>query len=177
MEKTKIFIAYAREDEVYLNRLRKYLALLERNEEVTMWYDGLIDAGTQWNEEIKKHLHSADLIMLLVSANSLASDYFWNEEMQDALARHKRKEAIVVPVILRHCGWASTDLQKLQALPKDGKPVTAWSDDSAAYYSIFQGIEKNVKKIQKQKKQAASYAKPRRRVIERLLFLGLRFNF
>ncbi len=78
MQKTKIFIAYAREDEAFLHRLREYLAPLERKQAIETWYDGKIAAGEQWDEKIKTHLHAADLILLLVSAKSLASNYFYD---------------------------------------------------------------------------------------------------
>jgi len=85
MQKTKVFIAYAREDEAFLQHLREYLAPLERDDAIETWYDGKIAAGEQWDEKIKTHLHAVDLILLLVSAKSLASNYFYNEEMKDAL--------------------------------------------------------------------------------------------
>ena len=66
MQKTKVFIAYAREDEAFLHRLREYLAPLERNQAIEVWYDGKIEAGEQWDKKIKTHLHAADLILLLV---------------------------------------------------------------------------------------------------------------
>lgn len=159
MEKTKVFIAYAREDETFLHHLKKYLAPLELNQSIEVWYDGEIEPGEVWNSTIKKHLHQADIILLLVSATALASPYFWNEEVKDALARHERKEAIVVPVILSYCGWQMTDLQQLQALPKDAKPISAWEDESAAYNSVLKGIDKRVKTIQ-QRKQREKTKKP-----------------
>lgn len=160
MEKTKIFIAYAREDAKYLNNLLEFLKPLERSESIEMWYDGEILPGEAWDTAIKEHLHNADIIMLLVSSNSLASDYFYDNEMKSALARHEREEAIVVPIILRHCPWNVTELSKLQALPKDAKPITAWEDESAAYNNVFEGIHQNVQIIQKRKKQATFYAAP-----------------
>ncbi len=153
MEKTKVFIAYAREDETFLHHLKKYLAPLELNQSIEVWYDGEIEPGEVWNSTIKKHLHQADIILLLVSATALASPYFWNEEVKDALVRHERKEAIVVPVILSYCGWQMTDLQQLQALPKDAKPISAWEDESAAYNSVLKGIDKRVKTIQQRKQR------------------------
>ena len=70
MQKTKVFIAYSRTDEPFLTRLREYLAPLERNQAIEVWYDGKIEAGEQWDKKIKTHLHAADLILLLVSAKS-----------------------------------------------------------------------------------------------------------
>jgi hypothetical protein len=43
--------------------------------------------------------------------------------MTEALARHNRKEAVVVPIILRPCHWTGLPFGQLQAATKDGKPV------------------------------------------------------
>ncbi len=138
----KVFIAYAREDEKYLNRLRVYLSPLERNQTIKIWYDGEIVPGSVWEESIKTHIHSANIILLLVSADSLASDYFYNQEMSDALKRHEKGDAIVVPVILRDCNWELTQLRPLQALPKDAKPISLWNEPDAAYASVVRGLDK-----------------------------------
>jgi len=107
----------------------------------------------------------------------LASNYFYNEEMEDALARHERKEAIVVPVILKYCPWNITELSQLQALPKDAKPITAWSDESEAYNSIFEGIYQNVQTIESRKKaeqQAIKLAEQKRKQEETRKFRELK---
>ncbi len=149
----KIFIAYSRKDEQYLEELRKHFAPLERNQSVEIWYDGEILAGNDWEENIKRHLNNADIILLLVSANSLASDYFYSKEMNTALARHKQKEAIVVPIILSDCVWESTNLKNLQVLPKNGEPVSEWANPSKAYANIVRGLNKNVQNIQKKRQK------------------------
>lgn len=147
-EPIKIFIAYSHKDKNYLDRLRTSLKLLERNYSIEVWYDGNIVAGSKWDEEIKKHLYAANIILLLVSTDSLFSDYFYEEEMMKAIERHNRKEATVLPIILRDCQWKSTYLQKLQVLPKGAVPVSTWKDKDAVYTGIAQGIEKCVRNIQ-----------------------------
>ena len=142
----KIFIAYARKDVEYLNQLRTYLAPLERNKTIEIWYDGEIVPGTEWENEIKTHLQTADIIVLLVSANSLASDYFHDKEMMKALERHRNNEVVVVPVILSACDWKGTELKDLQALPKDGKTVRNWEDEAEAYMSVVMGLKKSIEK-------------------------------
>ena len=102
---TQIFIAYSRKDTEYLNELRTHFTPLERSGKVTIWYDGKIEPGTLWESEIKERLHSADIILLLVSASAIASDYFYDKEMKEALERHKLGITRVVPFILRPCTW------------------------------------------------------------------------
>jgi hypothetical protein len=129
----QIFIAYARKDSALLDEFRVHLRPLERADKLRIWYDGLIEPGAEWEADIKKNLHAADIILLLVSADAIASDYFYDKEVADALDRHRKGSARVVPMIVRPCAWTTTPLAGLQALPKDGKPVTSWSDRDEAF--------------------------------------------
>ena len=159
----KIFIAYSRLDEEYLKVLRKHLKPLDRNKTIRIWYDGEIAPGSIWEQSIKDNLYAANIILLLVSANSLASDYFYEKEMADALARHEREEAIVIPIILDYCSWKITELNKLQALPKDGKPVSEWESISKAYTNIVEGLNRSVLEVKaKQKATAAEILQKKR---------------
>jgi len=60
--------------------------------------------------------------------------------MQRALERHNRREGLVVPIILRPVVWDNAPFAKLQALPKDGRPVTDWPNRDAAFVNITEGI-------------------------------------
>lgn len=144
-----IFIAYSRKDKEFLDDLRTYLKPLERrNNDLTIWYDGKIDPGTKWNTAIKNHLRKADIILLLISGHSLASDYFYNEEMRDALIRHENDEAIVIPIILKACDWQEEEFGVLQVLPDNGDPLTKWEKKEEAYTIIVKGIGKRVEDVQ-----------------------------
>ena len=90
-----------------------------------VWHDRRIAPGQEWAGEIDDALEHADVVLLLVSADFLASDYCYDKEMTRALTRHEQGSARVVPVILRPCDWQSSPFGKLQALPLDGKPVTS----------------------------------------------------
>lgn len=147
----EIFIAYSRKDAEYLDELKTHLAPLERSEKITIWYDGKIEPGATWEPEIKKRLHSADIVLLLVSASSIASDYFYDIEMREALERHDKGVTKVVPFILRPCAWTETTLAKLQVIPKDGKAATTWNDRDEAYSDGVVRLSKLVKSIAEQR--------------------------
>ncbi len=154
-----VFIAYARKDVHYLDQLRIYLKPLDRNKTIKIWYDGEIVPGTVWDKHIKTNLHNADIILMLVSAYSLASDYFYDKELVDAMERHNREETIVIPVILSECLWEHTDLKHLQALPKNGKPLKSWDDESSAYTNIVRGLYKSLELVKKRRENRAKAIK------------------
>src|SRR5690242_18483104 len=95
----KLFFCYAHEDEPLLNNLKTHLRPLQREGLINIWYDRDISAGTEWEEEIDRHLNEANIILLLVSPDFMDSDYCYGTEMQRALERHERGEARVIPVI------------------------------------------------------------------------------
>ena len=148
----QIFIAYARKDTAFLDELRVQLKPLERSNKVHIWYDGKIEPGQVWEAAIKENLHRADIILLLVSADAIASDYFYEKEMADALKRHHKGEARVVPFIIRPCAWRATPLAELQALPKNGKAVTLWDDRDHAYSDAVNALWKMVEKLDADRK-------------------------
>jgi hypothetical protein len=140
-----LFYSYAREDEPLRQKLENQLAALRRAGLIAEWHDRKIEGGEDWAQEIDRNLQLADIVLLLVSADFIASDYCWGNEMGTALARHQRGEAKAVPVILRPCQWRETPMASLQAVPEDGKPVTAWDDEDEAFNDVAASIGRIVR--------------------------------
>ena len=143
----EVFFSYAHEDEELKDKLADQLAILQRLGVITKWHDRMIVAGTEWRQEIERRLNSAQIILLLISADFLASDFCYGEEMTRAIERHNSGEARTIPIILRACLWHNAPFGKLQALPKNAKPVTSWSNLDEAFENIAQGIERAVADI------------------------------
>jgi len=101
----RIFYSYSHADAGWRNRLATYLAPLKQKNRIAEWYDREIQPGSDWNGAISTQLDSADLYLMLISAEFLASDYCFGVEVERALARLKRGEAKVVPVLLKSCLW------------------------------------------------------------------------
>src|SRR5205085_12328398 len=95
----KIFLSYAHEDEKLKKELEKHLSLLKRQTLIDVWHDRDISAGMEWEQENRKYLKEADIILLLVSPDFINSDNCYTVEMQEALERHKQGEVRVIPVI------------------------------------------------------------------------------
>src|SRR5438067_12626282 len=112
----EIFCCYARKDQELLQILKAHLMPLQRQGLITIWSDTDINAGEEWEEEIRQHLTTAQIILLLVSPDFMASEYCYSNEMQRAMERHSLGEAKVIPIILRPVYWQSAPIGKLQAL-------------------------------------------------------------
>ncbi|PSB28503.1 hypothetical protein C7B82_13330 [Stenomitos frigidus ULC18] len=137
---TDVFFSYSHRDEELRDELAIHLSMLKRQGIIAAWHDREITAGSDWAGAIDSHLNSASVILLLVSANFLASDYCYDLELEQAMKRHEAGEATVIPIILKPCDWTGAPFGKLQALPKNAKPVTKWDDRDEAFLNVAQGI-------------------------------------
>ncbi len=136
----EVFYAYAREDTALRDELEKHLSLIQRQGLIASWSDRQILPGSDWPREVDEHLSSAAIILLLISPDFLATDYYYGVEMQGALERHERGEIQVIPIILRPVDWQGAPFAHLQGLPRDTKPVTSWSNRDEAFFDIARGI-------------------------------------
>jgi ABC-type branched-subunit amino acid transport system substrate-binding protein len=143
----KVFLSYSHSDNAMRVKLEKYLSNLKRQKTIISWYDGEIGAGNDWDQEIDKQLSQANIVLLLISQDFIASDYCYNKEMMRSLERHRRGEACVIPIILRPAHWEVTPLRELQALPTGGKPITCWSNRDKAFLDVARGIQKIVDRL------------------------------
>lgn len=134
------FVSYAHEDEDLKNQLTRHLEPLRRLKKVETWHDGQILPGSKWKSEISTALEKADIILLLVSIDFINSNFCYEVELEKALERNAKRQAAVVPVILRECLWKHTSFAELQALPKDGRAVTSWADRDEALSKVADGI-------------------------------------
>lgn len=150
-----LFYSYAHADETLRDELDKHLKLLQRQGIITAWHDRDITAGTEWATAIDQNLNTADIILLLISANFLASDYCYETELTRALDRHTKGEARIIPIILKACDWESAPFGKLQALPiahgAGAKAVTTWNNQDEAFLAIVKGIRKAAEEIRQKK--------------------------
>jgi hypothetical protein len=137
-----LFFSYSHRDEALRNELEVHLSMLKRQGILETWHDRRIMPGEEFDKAISKNLEVADIILLLVSPDFLASDYCYDIEMQRAIARHEQNEACVIPVILRPCDWRHAPFGKLLVMPTDGKPVSKFSSQDDAFLEVVTAIRR-----------------------------------
>ena len=148
-----IFFSYSHADEALRDQLEKQLSVLKRQGVIETWHDRRIGAGEELHDAISTNLESADIILLLVSSDFLDSDYCYDREMARAPERHRDRDAIVIPVILRPCEWKHAPFGDLMATPLNGTPVTQAPDRDQALLEVAQAIRGAAGKIDKQSKK------------------------
>jgi hypothetical protein len=137
-----LFIAYAHKDSKYRDAFISHLSPLRRQGKISEWYDRKIDPGQDWKTQIDEHLEQAEVIVPLISADFISSDYAYGIELQRALEKHKYGSAIVVPVVIKPVHWHGEPFADLQMLPADAKPVTQWRIQDNAWVTVIAGIER-----------------------------------
>ncbi|MEH2241467.1 toll/interleukin-1 receptor domain-containing protein [Nostoc sp.] len=143
----EVFFSYSHRDETLRDELAKHLTMMRRQDIIAAWYDRDITAGSEWANKINVHLNSAQIILLLISADFLASDYCYDIEVKRAMERHEVGDACVIPIILKPVDWQGAPFGKLQALPKNAEPITTWADRDKAFLNVAQGIRRAVETI------------------------------
>lgn len=153
-----VFFSYSHKDEDLRDQLEKQLSLLKRQGIIDVWHDRRIGAGEDFARAIDQHVETDDIILLLVSADFLDSDYCYEKEMMRAMERHEAGEAIVIPVILRACGWHGAPFGKLNATPPNGTPVTQHPDRDQALLEVAKAVGSAAQRLATKKGRAATLA-------------------
>ena len=142
----KVFITYSHKNRKEKNKLITYLDVMRQESLIDIWHDNEILAGDTWKKEIfSTNLPELDLLLYLVSADSLASENC-NKELVEALKADIR----VIPIILERCDWLNHQLSDLVVLPDKGMPITEWVPESKGWRSVVEGIRKTIDKMQSQ---------------------------
>ncbi len=164
-----IFTIYAREDTKLLSELLSQLKPLEISGRIKVWSDREINPGVQWEQEIVRHLDTADIILILVSPAYYNSEYIHRVEIKRAVERHQRSEAKVLPIIVRPCSFEDDPVvSSLQLLPTDGKAVTDdehWRSQDKAWLDVVNGVKRTLAGLstaEAQKEQEIRDAEARR---------------
>jgi TIR domain-containing protein len=135
-----VFFSYSHKDEELRDQLEIHLTMLKRQGVIETWHDRRLLAGDPIDQGISVELERADVILLLVSPDFLASEYCYGVEMVRAMERHMEGSARVIPVILRPCEWHRAPFGALLATPADGRPVTKFANLDDAFLQITHAV-------------------------------------
>src|SRR5262245_40088527 len=98
MSTPAVFISYSHHDEPWKDRLVKHLAVAEQQGLLRTWHDRDLSGGDDWFADIINAIERGGVAVLLVSHNSLTSDFILNEEVPRMLARHNLQAARFYPI-------------------------------------------------------------------------------
>jgi hypothetical protein len=132
----RVFLSYAAKDQAFCAELCKHLDSLQGEGVVQYWCERFLAPGANRQETINQHIMQSDVVIMLISADYLATVYRHNPEVQLARQRHARGQTLILPVILRPVAWQETSLGSLQALPGGGRPLVDWPTHDHGWHEV-----------------------------------------
>jgi hypothetical protein len=140
----RAFISYSHSpgDTLFRDELEKHFKIMQGEGLLESWSDTQLLPGEDWDGVINEKLTSANLILLLVSADALVSKYIRETEIRIAMDRYRAGDARVIPIILDDTEWKGQPFAGLQALPSGAKPVSRWRSRKTAAADVAAGIRK-----------------------------------
>jgi hypothetical protein len=145
----------AREDIRYRDYLEKHLSLLIRTRQITLWHPGKIQPGDVREQLTAFQIATADVILLLLSADFFSSDLCW-EQMGFALIQSIQRRTCIIPILLSFFDSENSPIAHLEALPKNKKPIKKWRNKDEAIHDVVQSIQSVVAKMRTSPREKAS---------------------
>jgi hypothetical protein len=145
----KVFFSYSHRDEALRDQIETQLALLKRQGLIEIQYDRQIGAGEDIGRATSQFLDSADIVLLLVSPDFLASNYCFDIEMARSMERQRTGDVTVLPVILRPCPWRGAPFGHLNATPTDGKAISQHPNRDEALLQVAEAVQAAATRIEK----------------------------
>jgi hypothetical protein len=137
---SSLYISYAQKDEDLKQEFEDYLIIMQQSGLISGWAERQVQPGTDWSQIIDPRLHTADIILFLVSPGLLATGYCSGAEFQEAFRRFEASKAIIIPVPLHYANWSGTPLASLQSVLPPAKPVSSRSDRYEAWMHVDRSI-------------------------------------
>ncbi|WP_437965527.1 toll/interleukin-1 receptor domain-containing protein [Sorangium sp. So ce260] len=131
-QRTRIFCSYASEDSGWFNRLQVHLRPLIHGGMVELWDKTKIPPGANPEHDGAQAMARADVALLLISADFLASDAVVRDELDPILERAEAGQVRVILVIVGHCLFSQmAALSRFKPANSPGRPLAAMRPDEA----------------------------------------------
>jgi F-box protein 11 len=118
-KKPSIFVSYSHRDTKWLKELDPYLEGLKLHASIERFDDRQLVGGEDWGARIQAALGRAKIVLLLVTANFIGSDYITKVELPAALKSRIDQGCIVMPILCEDCATILLQIDDISYLPKD----------------------------------------------------------
>ncbi|HET6977491.1 MAG TPA: toll/interleukin-1 receptor domain-containing protein [Pyrinomonadaceae bacterium] len=136
-----VFISYSHADELHKEKIEKHLSPLIRAQQIEVFSDRGIQPGGKWESEISEQLIRSNIVLVLISADFIASDYCYEREMSESLRRHQRGDVVVIPVFLRPCHHQNLPISEIQGVPREAVPIEKLSCPDEGYLQVVEAVQ------------------------------------
>lgn len=142
-----VLVSHSSKDEKEKDRLLTHLDVLQKNAGLfNIWSYDQINAGAEREDAVGQAIAQANVAILLITPDFLASDFILGKTIPSLLKRRKEEGLVIFPVIAKACSWKSVDwLAEMEVRPKNRKPV--WSDTGSHVDEDLVSIAEEIKAI------------------------------
>jgi hypothetical protein len=131
------FISYAHRDHKACDRIVVHLKAIGRSLGFSIWTDHRLRAGNAWSARLSGEIEKSCIFTLLITNDFLASDYIQEYEIPEIRFQRDKRNALVVPIVLRESGWQYLCDRYVQAIPRSTSrqvvPCFNWPDPEKAF--------------------------------------------
>lgn len=146
-QRVRVFISYSHADKQWLERLKVHLTPLKNEYDVDFWEDTRIRPGSRWRDEIRMAVEQANIAVLIISADFLASDFIRTNELPPLLKAAEEEGALIIPIIASPSLFhRNPDISQFQAVNSPSNPLISCSigDQEATFVKVADTILENV---------------------------------
>ena len=105
VSRKELFISYSHMDRAFLEQFWTHLSPLEEDYGLQRWDDSRIQPGDIWLKEIEQALERAQVALLLVSPDFLASDFIRRKELPALFEAAEKDGLTILWLPIRPCSW------------------------------------------------------------------------
>lgn len=148
----EIFFSYHdnEADKRILHALELQLSQLKRSAAIKAWHTGMLALSVAMEEETLQHLNTAQIICLLISPDYIADDRLYDTHITRAMERWEQERTTVIPILARPTDdWETTLFGKLQAIPRNKKPISLGKNLDQISLEVAREIRKIVESLKK----------------------------
>ncbi len=153
-EPKNVFVSYSHKNTQWVTKIKNQLIGLRRSNFIKDWTDQEILPGEKWDKKILEQIKKADVFILLLSADFMASDYIWDVELKKAFER-KSPFPKIIPIYIESFDFeaipaiAGIKISDLQMIPKKVAtqeliPISSWDNEAEALREVAIAIKRTI---------------------------------
>jgi hypothetical protein len=117
----RFFVSYSHQNKDWFRKLQPLLVFRPLAHIAHIWHDQELNAGDQWEQEIRRALAEMDIFVPLLTYEFLASEFIATVEAQEAFSRQQRGEVMILPLLV--ADMLERDVQQWLQF----NPIPAWN--------------------------------------------------
>jgi internalin A len=147
----KVFLSYSHQNSQWLYRLKVHLAGLRHSKFIEDWTDQEILPGEKWNDKIMEQIEKADVFILLLSADFVASKYIWETEFPAIKSKIEQNGGHIIYVLIEPFDYGAIGkISENELIPKRGeilKAVSSWENKEEALETVAKKIRSLIENV------------------------------